>query len=311
MTRYLTRRFLHGVVTLVALSVISFLLVRLAPGDASDLIGGTQASPEQRAAIRESLGLNQPLITQYWNYLSNVVRGDFGTTIVGSSPIGPLLANAAVPTLWLAGASIIMTLVIAITLGILASRRPGGFVDVISGGLTVAGMAMPSFWIGIMLVVFIALPTGLFPIGGWPADTGARLNAIILPAFALSLTIIPVLLKSLRSSLISIGDSDYVHVSRSLGNQGFGLLTKTLFRNAVIPMIPLAASMMAYLFGGTVIIETTFGLPGLGQMLVQGTKSRDANIVLGVVLIIGVLVVLSNIVADVVRGLLDPRVRLA
>lgn len=311
MAAYLTRRVLHGVVTLVALSIISFLLIRLAPGDASDVLAGASATAEQREALRESMGLDQPLVLQYWSYLSKAALGDFGTTVTGNSPVGDMLMKAAVPTLWLAVVSIVFTLVIAVVLAIVSARKPGGIADSVIGGSTMAGMALPSFWVGIMLIVFVALPTGLFPIGGWPDDFAGRVNAIILPSFALSLTVAPVLLKSLRSSLIHIGDSDYVHISRSLGFSGFGLLHKTLLRNAVIPMIPLAASMIAYLLGGTVIIEATFGLPGLGQLLVQGTKSRDANIVLGVVLLIGVLVVLANIVADLVRGLLDPRVRLA
>ena len=311
MARYLVRRLLHGVVTLVALSIVSFLS-SVSPQAAPPTSWPARRPPPPSAPrSRRASGSTSLFPLQYVDYVGNVVHGNFGETIVGNSAVGPLLATAAVPTLWLAATALIFTLVIAIVFGVLAARRPGGPMDAISGGISVAGMSMPSFWIGIILIVFVALPTGVFPIGGFPPGFGARVNAIILPGFALALTITPVLLKSLRSSLISIQDADFVHVSRSLGNSGLGLMTKTLFRNAVIPSIPLAASMVAYLVGGTVIIETTFGLPGLGQMLVQGAKGRDANIVLGVVLIIGTIIVVVNIVADVIRGLLDPRVRLA
>ncbi|GAB3597449.1 ABC transporter permease [Microbacterium tumbae] len=293
----------------LAISFITFAMVYLAPGDVAALMAGPRADAAQIDRIRQEMGLDQPFLAQFSAYIGRVATGDLGTTAAGT-PVATVIATNAGPTVLLISISIVMCVVLTVGASLLAARRPGGIADGVIRIMSTALLGMPAFWTGIMLLLFLALPTGWFPVGGWPDSFGGQVRATVLPALALTLTIIPVLIRGLRSSLIGVHRSDYVALGRSLGLHGAPLTARYVFRNATVPIIPLVAVMLATLIGSTAVIEATFGLPGLGQALVNGAVQREASLVQGITLILGVCVVLIQFAADLVLALVDPRVRL-
>lgn len=309
--RFVGRRLLQAIPALLAISVVSFLMLRLAPGDPARVIAGPRASAATILKIRADLGLDQPVWLQYLRYLWRALHGDFGENLTGSSTVAQVIAGGAGVTAILIVASAALTLVICVPLSVLASRRPDGLIDSIVRVASVGGLALPSFWVGLMLVSYIALPTGLFPVGGWPAAVQGQAHAIVLPSLTLAISMAPILIRSLRSSLIEVLDADYVKAGRAMGVRGLTLTRRFVVRNAAVPTVPVVATVIGFLIGGTVVIETTFNLPGLGLALVQAATTRDANVVQGITLCLGSAVILIYLVADIALSLIDPRVKLA
>ena len=307
--KFIALRLLQAVPSILAVSVVSFFMLRLVPGDPARVLAGGRASAETIAQIRSSMGLDQPIVVQYLLYLGRAIHGDFGFNLTGSSTVLEIVGNGAVVTGTLAIAALIFTIIISLTLALLAARKPGGIADNVARVFSVGGLALPSFWVALMLIVLVALPTGWFPVGGWPADFGARLNAVFLPALTLSLSLAPILVRSLRSSLLEVLSSDYVLSARAIGVGQRRMLWSYVIRNALLPSIPLVAVIVGFLLGGTVVVESAYNLPGLGQILVQAVTNRDANLVQGIVLALGTLIILVYLLADVLLSLVDPRAR--
>ena len=305
--RFLLTRLVTLPVMGVAISFLTFAMVHLAPGDVASLMAGPRANNAQIEALRVELGLRDPLLVQYGHYLARFVTGDWGTTVSGA-PVTAVIARNAPPTVLLVAATLLLTLVSTLVLSVLASRRPGGVADHVVRVLSTTLLGMPGFWIGIMLLLFVALPTGWFPVGGYPRDLPGQLRAIVLPSIALAVTVTPVLIRGLRASLIAVGQADYVTVGRTLGLRGAGLMRRYVLRNAVIPTVPLVATMLGTLIGSTAVVEATFGLPGLGQALVNGAIQREASLVQAITLIVGLTVICTQILADLLLTALDPRV---
>jgi peptide/nickel transport system permease protein len=262
------------------------------------------------AAIREDLGLDDSLPTQFARYIGRVVHGDLGTTTTGNVEVTTLIRENGVVTLWLVSAGIVMSLLFAVPFAVFAAKRSDRAVDHAIRAGSLVGLALPTFWVGMMLATYVALPTGWFPVGGWPEGTLERLRAIVLPALTIAVGISPVLIRSLRVSLIRVFDSDYVAAGRSIGLSGWRLTRRWVLRNAMVPVVSLLATLMGYLLFGAVLVEVTFGLPGLGQTMVSGAVNRDFNIVQGLTLVLVLAVVVINLVADVLLGVLDPRISL-
>jgi len=307
--KFIALRLVQAVPSILAVSVVSFLMLRLVPGDPARVLAGPRASDATIAQVRASMGLDQPLVTQYLLYLGRAINGDFGVNLTGSSPVLEIVGNGAVVTGTLAIVALIFTVIISLTLALLAARRPEGIADHIARVYSVGGLALPSFWVALMLIVLVALPTGWFPVGGWPTDFGARLNAVFLPALTLALSLSPILVRSLRSSLLEVFGSDYVLSARSIGVGKRRLLWSYVVRNALLPSIPLVAVIVGFLLGGTVVVESAYNLPGLGQILVGAVSNRDANVVQGIVLTLGTMIILVYLLADVLLSLVDPRAR--
>jgi peptide/nickel transport system permease protein len=239
-----------------------------------------------------------------------VVHGDLGTTTTGNVEVTTLIRENGVVTLWLVSAGIVMSLLFAVPFAVFAAKRSDRAVDHAIRAGSLVGLALPTFWVGMMLATYVALPTGWFPVGGWPDGTLERLRAIVLPALTIAVGISPVLIRSLRVSLIRVFDSDYVAAGRSIGLSGWRLTRRWVLRNALVPVVSLLATLMGYLLFGAVLVEVTFGLPGLGQTMVSGAVNRDFNIVQGLTLVLVLAVVVINLVADVLLGVLDPRISL-
>lgn len=308
--RFAGRRLLQAIPSLFAISLLSFLMLRLAPGDPARVIAGPRATPHSLAVIRAQLGLDQPLWVQYARYVAHAVHGNFGENLTGSATVAQVIDQSVGVTAALVVGAAVLTVAICVPLSVLAARRPDGFVDGLVRAASVGGLALPSFWVGLMLVSYVALPTGLFPVGGWPASTAGRAQSIVLPSLTLAISMAPILIRSLRSSLIEVQGADYVKAGRAMGLRGSTLTRRFVARNAVVPTVPVIALVIGFLVGGTVIIETTFDLPGLGLALVQAAATRDANVVQGITLVLGCAVVLIYLIADIALSLIDPRVRL-
>lgn len=307
---FVVRRLVALPASLVVISMLVFALMHLVPGDAAQLIAGDRATDAQIEQIRISMKLDQPLAMQYLAYVGRLLHGDLGRTANGGSAVADIIATNIQPTLWLALCSMVLTLVAATVVAAWITRRPGGIADTTVRALSAVAFGMPVFWVGLMLLLFIAIPLGM-PIGGWPEDFGGRAVRLVLPSLTVAITLGPLLVRSLRSSLLEVQGADYVTVGRALGLSGLGLVRRYVLRNAVIPSVPLIALVMAYVLGGIVMIETTFGLPGLGQALVQAAQSRDVNLLQGLTLVIASMVILVNLVADVLVAALDPRVKVS
>ena len=308
--RFFVRRLIQAVVTLFAVSVTTFVLLRLTPGDPARIVAGPRASEDQIAQVREYLGLNDSMLVQYWRYLERILAGDFGRNLNGSTAVSRIIRDNAPPTMWLAVGGLVVTVVVSVVLATAAARRPGRMADWLVRGFSTFGMGMPSFWVGLMLLVFVALPTGWFPVGGWPDDAAGRFRAMVLPVITLAIATSPVLIRSLRSSMIDVLQADYVKAGRSVGVTGWRLNSRFVLRNAFVPAVPLVAVLLGALLGGTVLVEATFGLPGLGRALVSGVANRDLYVVQGITLVIASAIVIVQFLADIVLSLIDPRVRL-
>lgn len=308
--RFVVRRLALLIPTLLVITFVTFLMLRSAPGDPARVIAGPRASDAVIEQIREQLGLNQSILVQYLDYLERVIHGDFGMNLTGSQDVTQVIgASVPVTGLLVLGAAV-LTLVIATPLAILAARRPGGLTDSTIRALSMAGVAVPIFWLGLMLITYVALPTGWFPVGGWPATTRGQALALVLPSLTLAISMAPIVMRSLRSSLIDVWGSDYVKAARAMGLSRGRVTRRFAARNATVPSVPVLAIVVGLLLGGTVITEYTFNLPGAGEALVQAAQQGDANVVQGLTLVMGVTVAVVYLVADIILSLLDPRVRI-
>jgi peptide/nickel transport system permease protein len=310
LTRYLVLRLGQTVPVVVAALLAAFLLLKVVPGDPARAIAGPRATDEAVASIRADLGLDDSLPEQFARYIGRVVQGDLGTTTTGNVEVTTLIRENGVVTVWLVAAGILMSLLLAVPFAVLAAKRADRAVDHAIRAGSLVGLALPTFWVGMMLATYVALPTGWFPVGGWPDDTLGRLRAIVLPSLTIAVGIAPVLIRSLRVSLIRVFDSEYVAAARSIGLSGWRLTRRWVLRNALAPVVSLLATLMGYLLFGAVLVEVTFGLPGLGQTMVSGAVNRDFNIVQGLTLVLVLAVITINLLADVLLGVLDPRISL-
>ena len=310
MIRYLAGRLLQILPVLFGVSLIVFLLVRLIPGDPAISILGSRATPELVARVRDQLGLDLPMWQQYLNYLGNALHGDFGVSFFYQTDVSSL-AGARIPlTLLLIGYSTLLALVFAVPFATLAATRRGSLVDQAIRLVFTTALSLPSFWLAIILSLLVGVRFRIFPIAG--AGTGGldTIWHLTLPAITIALSIAPILVRSLRSSLIEVLGSDYVVTGRAAGLRRGTLLWSYLLRNSLLPLVTILSINVGWLIGGTVIVEQIFGLPGLGSLLITSITTRDYSIIQVVTLILAFLVIAVNLLTDLSYAALDPRVSL-
>jgi len=310
MIRYLAGRLLQIAPVLFGVSLIVFLLVRLIPGDPAISILGSRATPELVARVRDQLGLDLPMWQQYLNYLGNALHGDFGVSFFYQTDVSSL-AGARIPlTLLLIGYSTLLALVFAVPFATLAATRRGSLVDQAIRLVFTTALSLPSFWLAIILSLLLGVRFRIFPIAG--AGTGGldTIWHLTLPAITIALSIAPILVRSLRSSLIEVLGSDYVVTGRAAGLRRGTLLWSYLLRNSLLPLVTILSINVGWLIGGTVIVEQIFGLPGLGSLLITSITTRDYSIIQVVTLILAFLVIAVNLLTDLSYAALDPRVSL-
>jgi peptide/nickel transport system permease protein len=300
--RYTLARLGQAVLVLFVVATVVFMLSR-ASGNVADLMVPQDAPPETRAQIEKNLGLDKPLITQYGRYMKDLARGDFGQSFAYRRDVRGLIFHALPNTIELGVCAFAFAAAFGIAIGVRSATRPGGWVDNIGKGLALAGQSVPSFWLGILLVMIFAVKLEWVP----PFGQGG-LNHLILPAISLGAYALASLTRLTRSAVIEVLRKDHTLFERAKGVSAARLVVHTL-RNASLPIVTLAGIQLGTLFSGAVIVETIFAWPGVGQMAIQGINSRDYNVVQGVVLVNTAIFVGLLFIVDISYGFLDPRVR--
>lgn len=303
MNNYFVRRILQVIPVLLIISFIVFSLVFIA-GDPVALMLPDDATPEDVELLRESLGLNDPFIVQYTTYLWNLVQGDFGESYRYGQDAMSIVLERLPATLELGIAALIIAVVVSIPLGIWSATKQNSSLDLVATGAAVIGKAMPNFWLGIMLILLFSVTLNFFPVSG-----RGTLMHLVLPAVTLATGIAAEMTRLIRSSMLETLNQDYVRTAKSKGLKDRVVVYKHAFRNSLIPVITITALQTSTLVGGTLITETIFAWPGLGQLLIQAVNTRDMAIVQASVFVIATLVILMNLVADILYRLLDPRIK--
>jgi len=319
--RYIGWRLAQAVPTLLLIVTLNFLLVHLAPGNAADVLAGEagSATPQYMAVLRHEFGLDQPLYVQYLDYLRNVVSLDLGYSFREGMPVRDLIATRLGPTLLLMGTTIVLSIGLGVLLGLLAGTRPNSLRDNVISVFALVSYATPLFWVGLMLIVLFAielrwLPTsGMVNIAafytGW-AKVGDIARHLVLPAITLSLFYMALYVRLMRASVLEQRDMDYVVTARSKGLTERAITYRHVLRNASLPIVTMAGVQIGNLLGGSVVVETVFGWPGIGLLAYKALFARDLNLLLGVFFVAACLVILVNIVVDVIYTMLDPRIAL-
>jgi ABC-type dipeptide/oligopeptide/nickel transport system permease component len=308
---YLIRRVALAVVVLFGLLVATFFIIHLVPGDPVRIVLGGHATPQAIAATRHDLYLDRPLLTQFWLYVSHTLRGDFGTAFTLGAPVGQILSERVGPSAALIAYSMIVALVVGVPLAIVAAVRPNGVVDNAIRLATTFAFAMPGFWLGLMLALIFGLELRWFPVSGYSGGIGGILRTVTLPALTLGLPLATVVVRTLRSSLLDVLQSEYIDAARSRGLRELRIVGKHAMRNSLMNTLTILSVNIGFLIGGTVVIEQVFQIPGLGSLLVQAVEKRDYQLVQALSVLAGAAVVLAALASDLVQALIDPRVRLA
>ena len=305
--RLIRTRALQALPALIGIIVVTFFLVHLLPGDPARSIVGIRASPELVADIRERLGVDRSLPVQLGSYFGHILQGDLGQSFVLRVDVRELISARLPATLFLIGYAAALAMVLAVPLSLVAALRRGRLSDHLIRGSLVVALGIPSFWLGILLVTFVALRTGWFPSGGYGEGLFGHLWHLFLPALTLAVSFLAVVVRSLRASLFEVLESDYVALARLKGISWHRLMIHHLLRNALKPALTILGLNLSYLLGTSVIVESVFAINGIGNTLVSAILARDFLVVQGIALTFGVLVIVITMLVDLARLALDPR----
>ena len=313
MAVYVLRRLVLLIVACFVTTIIVFLLLRLLPGDLALVVGGTEATPERIEAIRQELGLDRPLVAQYFEWLGGALTGDFGTSALSGETVTSELGEKLTVTAPLVLASTVLSVLVAVPLGVVAGarhRKPDG---VVLSAVSQLGIALPSFWVGLMLIILFAVQRQIFPAQGFPRngwdDPAAAAHALVLPMITLAFAQSAILFRFVRSATLDVLHQEYIRTARAKGLTRTQALWRHGLRNASLPIVSILGVQVASLIAGVVVIERVFTLPGVGQMLVRDVGSRDLEKVQGTIVLIAVVVLVIGFLVDVAHRLLDPRLR--
>lgn len=304
MARFLIRRLLWSGPVLLGVLTLVFFLIHLIPGDPIDVMLGERAAEADRAALREALHLDDPILTQYGRFLAGVARGDLGRSLVSQRPVAGLILARYPATLQLAAAALLLSLSIALPLGILSAVRPRTAVD--AGGLlfSLFGVSMPTFWLGPLLIILFSLKLDWLPVSGRHG-----IASLVLPALTLGLGMSAILVRMTRSSLLEIFPKEFVLTARAKGLPERRVILRHALRNALIPLLTVVGLQIGALLTGSIITETIFSWPGLGRLTIQAIQSRDYPLVQGCILAIALTYLLVNLLIDLLYAAVDPRVQ--
>src|SRR6478735_6505269 len=313
MPAYLSGRLLSLVLSLIAASIVIFLVLEVVPGDPAQFMLGLNATPEAVAALRTALGLDGPLLERYFTWVLGLLHGDFGISYTYKVPVSGLIADRIWISLPLAIYALALSTLIAFPVGILAAVRRNSATDVGIMGATQVGLAVPNFWFAMLLVLLFSITLRWFSAGGFPGwqDPLMALKALTLPAIALALPQASVLARVMRSSLLDTLGEDYIRSARAKGLSQGQTLWRHALRNALIPVLTIIGLQFSFLLAGAIIIENVFFLPGLGRLVFQGITSRDLIVVKSVVMLLVFAVIVVTFLVDVTYALVDPRLRRA
>ena len=309
MTRYLGRRLLHVLPVVIGITLASFVLIHLVPGDPIRIMLGGKASVERIAEVKHELGIDRPLPQQYLSFVGGAVHGDLGESIILRRPVSGVVGERLGPSLFLLGYATLIALVFAVPLGIISALRRNRLADHSIRVLTLIAFAMPSFWLGLILIRKLSLDLGVFPVSGYGEGFLGHVRSLTLPSLTIGLFLASMLVRSLRASLIDIFGMEYVEAARARGLSETRVVVKHSLRPALIATITVLAVNLGWLISGAVVIERVFDIPGLGQLLVESIFTRDFPTIQGLTLVFGLIVIAINVLADLSYAAVDPRVR--
>lgn len=311
--RYVIRRSISLLIILLLVSFLTFFLLQVIPGDPAQLILGIEASPEALESLRAQLGLDKPWPLRYVSWLVGMLRGDFGISIRLERPVFSLIVERLPVTLSLAFMAMLIALLVALPAGVLSAVKWNSPLDYFLLFITQLGIAIPSFWVGIILILTFSLYLRLFPTGGfigWSENPFEAFRSLLLPSLSLGLVTAAFLTRMLRSSMLEVLSQAYITMARAKGLSNAQVIFRHALKNALIPVTTLAGIQFSFLMGGSIVIEQVFALPGLGRLLLSAVYTRDIPLIQGLVMFITTVVVVSNFVVDVLYAYLDPRIRL-
>ncbi|MFT4180948.1 MAG: ABC transporter permease [Rhizobium sp.] len=308
--RFVLSRPLQFLPVIFGISVITFILVRLIPGDPARNILGTRATPTALASIRAQYGLDQPIWLQYLYFLKNLANGEMGKSILYKIDVLKLIVTRIEPTVALVAASVVLSIAIAVPMAAIAARNSGRMPDHAVRIVSTFGIGFPPFWLGLMLIILFSVDLGVLPVSGYGETLGDKLLHLILPSLTIALSLSTVLTRSLRAAMIETLKSDVATAARARGMPESIVFWRHVLPNSLVPTINLLAVNIGWLIGGTVVVESVFALPGMGQLLVRAIFSRDYMVVQGVAMVFACATVFINFLADIVTVAADPRVTL-
>jgi peptide/nickel transport system permease protein len=306
--QYILRRLVQMVPVLIGISLIVFFMVHLIPGNPLAVMLGDRATEKMIAEGTHRLGLDKPLYVQYFYFMRNLFQMNLGQSIKYNVPVSSLLWSRLEVSMAVAVMTILLTIIISLPLGILAALKKDSLVDNVVRSAMMTTMVMPSFWVGIMLIIVFAVNLHLFPVSGWGHGFGQHLWHIFLPSLTLALGVAPILIRTLRNSILESLGTDYIKTARSKGLRESNVVVSHVLRNALIPSVTLLGITLGGLMGGTVIMEKVFALPGAGALLIDSVSARDYPTVQAATLIFALLVIVVNLITDIVYSFIDPRV---
>jgi peptide/nickel transport system permease protein len=311
---YILQRIFLALVVILGVTFVVFMIVHIVPGDPARVILGAYASDESVAAIRERLGLNRPFLEQYGDWLGKAVHGELGSSLITSQPVMPQLLQRLGPTIELALASLLIGVGIAFPVGILSAVRPGSKVDLVASFFSQIGVSVPSFWMGIILVLLFSLTLNWLPPSGYTPiseDLGDWIAHLVLPAVTTGIVSASILTRFIRSAMLDVLHMNYVQTARAKGLSERTVVNKHALRNAMINIVTIIGLQMTALLSGVVIVEVVFAWPGLGRLALDAVLDRDYPMLQGAVLTVAIMVTLVNLVVDLLYFFLDPRIEFA
>ena len=305
MVKYIIRRLIAMIPVVIGITFLVFMIMQLAPGDPVRMILGDSAEPEAIEAMREEMGLNDPVLVQYGRYMVNLLHGDMGTSYTNQRPVAHEVFSRVPATFELALVSAVVSILIAIPLGVVAAVKQNTLFDNLSMGLSLVGISMPAFWLALMLMLVFSLRLGWFPVQG--NSDGWR--SFVLPSIAIGFMNMAAIARTTRSSMLETIRQDYIRTARSKGISEGEVIMHHAFGNALIPTITVVGVQLGGLLGGAVLTETVFAWPGLGRLMVQAVNGRDVPVVMGCIVILSIGFSIVNLIVDLAYGFIDPRVR--
>ncbi len=312
MIRFILIRLMQTLIILFIITLITFALIQIVPGDPALTILGTNATPEQVNKLKHDMWLDRPILIQYGHWLGNIFQGDFGESVIFHEEVTGLIATRLPITAYLSMLTLIISIIPGILAGIIGAIRRGSNIDSLISMFANTGVAIPQFWLGILGIYLFGLTLGWLPMQGftWPTDNlGLSIKQSIMPVICLAIPGIAVVARQTRSSMLEIIQQDYIRTAWAKGLSERVVIVKHALKNALIPVVTLIGIQVRFLIGGSVIVETVFGIPGLGRLLVRASFDKDFLIVQGGVLVIGTLVCLVNLLVDISYGWIDPRIK--
>jgi peptide/nickel transport system permease protein len=305
MVRYIIRRLLALIPVILALTFIVFTILSMTPGDATTIILGSEYTEELGAKLRVQLGLDRPLVVQYFHYITNLMQGDFGISYVTRAPVLDQLSVRLVNTAWIVLCAMVLCVSLGIPIGILSATKPNSIFSQGTMVFSLMGVSMPIFWLGLLLILFFAVKLGWLPSSG--LDHGPK--SLILPSITLGFNYMANIMRTTRSSMLEAIRQDFIRTARAKGVSEHRVIYDHALGNALMPTITIIGLNLGTLLGGVVLTETVFSIPGTGRLLVEAINQRDTPCVLGTLVIMAICVAVSNLIVDLIYAYIDPRIR--